>query len=576
MTATQLPVGTAAQSWRALAGALRTERWVLVSAALLMLLAAGCAMLIPALLGRIVDAVLAGSRFSDVLVLAALIALSGVSAAVVMRVGGGLLVGGLQRALASLREEVLSAAVRLERSDLEAAGSADVVSRVTADVDAVSAAVSGVLPRTVQAGFVIALTFVGLAALHPWLACAALLAVPVQCVSTIRFLRRSKPLYHRLRGEESARGQSLIESVRGADTIVAYRDDARHLRRISTRSLTAVETGRVAAKARNSFNAGLNAAEFVGLAAVLVTGYFLSVTVGLSVGSVTAAALFFHRIFDPIGALLSSVDDLQRAAAGLGRLTGVLLAPRRQPQREAPKDASIAVNGVTYRYGADGKAVVRDVTLQLPAGSSTVFVGASGSGKSTLAQLIAGVLVPSDGSVLIGGVPAQSAGSASRRAVMLVTQETHRFVGTLADNLRLVAPDADDAALLAALVAVGAEWVAELPEGLATSMEPAAASVIDDARLQQIALARVLLADPLVVVLDEVTAYSGIGTVCEDAIDAVVRGRTSVVVAHRFVQAARADLIAVFEQGELIECGSHAALLGSGGSYASLYALAPR
>lgn len=575
-----LPVATAKQSWRALAAALRPEALGLLGAAGLVLLASACGLLVPALLGRIVDLVISGDAFELVIVAVAGIVVSGVCAAAFFRIGGGLLVRGLQRSLARLRERVFAVAIRLDQRELEAAGSSDAVSRVTADVDAVSDAVSTVLPRTIQAVFAILLTFAGLAALDLWLACAAFLAVPVQLVSTVRFLRRSRPLYYRLRSEESARGQALIESVRGADTIIAHRDDVRHLHRVSDRSLVAVETGRTAAKARNGFYAGLNFAEFLGLAAVLATGFWLNITTAFTVGSVTAAALFFHRLFDPIGSLLSSIDDLQRAAAGLGRLAGVLQAQPAEVQRRLPVDSAVEVAVVCYRYRDDAALVLRDVSLHLPPGSTTVFVGASGSGKSTLARLIAGVLTPSQGSVRIGGVPADridtlAATGRGRRAVMLVTQETHRFVGTLADNLRLVASEANDDALIAALLAVGASWYAELPAGLETPLESHVDSVIDDAKLQQVALARVLLADPAVVILDEVTAYAGAESVLDTAVEAVVQGRTAIIVAHRFTQAHAADLIAVFEAGELVESGSHAELVAEGGQYARLRGIPP-
>lgn len=567
----RLPVADARQSWQLARRLLHARRWALAGTTGLLLAGSAAALIVPPALGWIVDAVISGAGMARIGAYAAIIVAAGIVSALLLRWGGHLLVQCLQSALAELREAVFAAAVRLDQGTVEDAGTSDVVSRVTGDVEAITAAVSDVLPRFVQAGFTIVLTAVGLSLLDPWLALAALVAVPVQAATTVWFLRRSRPLYHRLRREESDRGQAIIEAITGADTVIAHGVQPAHLSRIAERSLTAVETGREAIKARNRFNAGLNVAEFLGLAAILTTGYWLSVTAGLTVGAVTAAALFFHRLFAPIGALLSSIDDLQRAAAGLGRLVGVLLAHPEPVARDEIADAGVRLRGVTYRYRVDAPDALDEVDLDLPAGSTTLLVGVSGSGKSTLAQLIAGVLSPRSGAVLVGGIPATRAGHAGRRAVLLVTQDTHLFTGSLADNLRLAAPEATDATLWRALDAVAAGWTHDLAEGLDTSL----GHDLDDARLQQLALARVLLADPPVVVLDEVTAHGGAGGSLDAAVQAAVRGRTAVIVAHRFGQAQMADRIVVLDGGHIQEQGSHVDLLSSpDGAYARLHTAA--
>ncbi|GAA4672147.1 ABC transporter ATP-binding protein [Gordonia humi] len=564
-----LPVADGRESWRHLAALLRRQAAMLTAATVVLLLGSATSLLTPILLGQIVDEVLDDGQLVDVAVRAGLVAGTGALSAALLLVGGRLLVVCLQRALAELREEVFAAAVRLDQRLVEDAGTSDVVSRVTGDVEAITQSVSSVLPRFVQAAFVIVLTLVGLVALDPWLALAALVAVPVEVLTTMRFLRRSRPLYRRLRREEAARGQTIIESVRGSDTVVADRAHTQHLARISLRSLTAVETQRETTQARNRFNGGLNLGEFLGLAAVLAVGFWRVADAGLTVGAVTAAALFFHRLFAPIGSLLSSIDDLQRAAAGLGRLVGVLLVDPDSAIRREVADAGISIRSLTYRYRPDADDVLDEISVDVPAGGTAVLVGASGSGKSTLAQLIAGVLVPRSGEVLIGGVPAAEAWCGDRRAVLLVTQDTHLFAGTLADNLRLADPDASDTDLWSALDTVEADWAHRLEGGL----DAVLGNDLDDARIQQLALARVLLADPAVVVLDEATAHGGVDGALDGAVDAVVRGRTAVIVAHRFAHAETADRIVVMERGRVVECGSHGHLVRrEGGAYARLHA----
>lgn len=566
-----LPTSTAREAAGLGIRLLWRQRGLLIATVLLLLLGTATMLLIPPLLGAIVDAVIAGEPFSKILWLGGALAAAGAVAAALEGVGGVLLVRCLQRALASLREDVFEAALALPLRRVEEAGDADVISRVTNDVEAVTEAISGVIPMCARALFTIVLTIVGMAALDPWLALAALVAIPIQILSTRVFLRRSRPLYARLRVEEAERGRELVEAVAGAETVRAYGTADVHLEAIARASDTAVRTQREAGKARNIFVGGLNAAEFVGLAAVLAVGFVRATSVGLSVGAVTAGALYFHRLFNPIGELLGSMDDLQRALSGLQRLTGVVLSAGTGPEPDGSTeiaDGSIDVLGASYRYGPDApRDALRGVDLVIPAGATVALIGSSGSGKSTLARLIAGFDEPLAGEVRIGGVAADRARSRRRPAALLVAQEVHLFSGSIAENARIASPGASDEEITAALDAVGFD-LSGIPGRLTGSLPPS----VSHREAQQLALARVLLADPPVVVLDEAGSQAGADPALAAAMLRVSEGRTAVVIAHHLDQVRGADTVVVLEDGRIVESGAPDGLLERpDGAFAKLW-----
>lgn len=569
-----LPVATTKEAGKLGLRLLWKQKWLLMSSIALLLIGTSTMLLIPPLLGAIVDAVINGREFSAVLWLGGALAAAGAVAAALEGFGGVLLVRCLQSALAELREDVFAAALSLPLARVEEAGDADVISRVTNDVEAVTEAISGVIPMTVRALFTIVLTVVGMAALDPWLALAALAAVPVQVISLTVFMRRSRPLYARLRTEEAERGREFVEAIAGADTVRAYTVQEAHLTKIAAASARAVETHRETGRARNVFNGGLNGAEFVGLGAVLAVGFVRVATAGLSVGAVTAGALYFHRLFGPIGELLYSMDELQRALAGVQRLAGVVLYVPAEEQAANPEaeiaDGSVRIRDVHYRYGADApREALQGVSVSAAAGSTVALIGRSGSGKSTLARLVVGFDVPGSGSVEIGGVPAAGALRAGKPAALLVAQETHLFVGSIADNMRIADPAASDAEILAALSAVRFD-VAAVEGGLAGELS----SAMSHREVQQLALARVLLADPAVVVLDEAGSQAGADPTLALAMREVARSRTAIVIAHHLDQVRDADTVVVFDDGRVIESGNPDVLLATEGSaFAELWRL---
>ncbi|MFJ3145159.1 ABC transporter ATP-binding protein [Streptomyces halstedii] len=579
-----LPIAGARRTRQELVRRLGAHRGRLAVSLLTLLAGTAVTLATPPVLGGIVDVVADGGGKDRVLVLGAVLVLVAVAGAALAHAGGRMLVVLVQGVLAPLREDVFETAVHLPAHTLESSDSSDVVSRVTRDVEAISDAASDVLPDVTDASFTIGLSLVGLAVLDFRLALAGLVCLPVHVLATRRFLARSHLVYGDVRRLESARGQSVIEAVHGAETIRAYRTQDRHLGELAAHSELAVARQRDGVRLRNRFTGLLNAAEFLGLAAVLVTGFALLGSGAISVGAATAAALYFHRLFGPVGALLGSLDDIQRATAGLSRLVGVTDLGREGGTRDGDDTGhagsghgrtvtadtrhrpAIDVKGVSFSYDGTRHAL-RDVSLHIPAGTSLALVGASGSGKSTLAHLIAGLGEPDRGEITTKCAKPSRAPSR-----YLVTQEVHLFGGTLADNLRIARPTATDDELRRALREAGAGWALGPGSGLDTVLG-AGGTPLDDGSVQHLALARALLADPDLVVLDEATAQSGpqTRTLLRTALERVTRGRTSVIVAHRLEQARDADRILILRRGEVAEQGTHDELLASAGEYAALW-----
>jgi ATP-binding cassette, subfamily C, bacterial len=570
-----LPVATAGHTRAALGGLVRPLRGRATVAVLTLVASAACSVLAAPLLGRIVDLVVAGAPPDAVtgpaLLLAAVALAQGLLAvlgiAVVARVG--------ENVLAGLRERFVARALGLPLERIEAAGSGDLTSRVTADVSLVGEAVREAVPEFVRSALVIVLTLVGLAVLDWRFLVAALLAVPIQVATARWYLRRSTPLYAEQRMIGGVQQQQLLDTVGGAATVRAFGLDGEHAERVRARSEDVVDVALRVVRLQTTFFGRLNLAEFIGVAAVLATGFLLVRSGAASIGTASAAALYFINLFNPINQVLFLLDTAQSAAASLARIVGVADLPAEEvPEHPVrPVGAAVRVHGLCHRY-VPGHDVLDGVDLDIRAGSHVALVGASGAGKTTLAKLVAGVHRPTRGRVEIGGAGIDEQGpGVVRETVALITQEVHVFAGPLAEDLRLARPDAAEADLLAALDAVDASgWAQALPDGLATVVGTGGLP-LTVVQAQQLALARLVLADRPVVILDEATADAGSAGArkLEAAARRALSGRTGLVVAHRLTQAAAADHVVVLEAGRVVEQGTHDDLVGAGGRYAELW-----
>ncbi|MGQ0719714.1 MAG: ABC transporter ATP-binding protein [Pseudonocardiales bacterium] len=571
-----LPVAPRPRLRAALGELLRPHRAHAVAAVVALVAGAAVSVLVAPLLGRIVDLVAQGEPPDAVTGPALLLAAVALGQGLLAVLGIMLVARVGESMLAQLRERFVSRALGLPLERIEAAGAGDLTSRVTADVSLVGEAVREAIPQFARAALIIVLTFVGLAVLDWRFMMAALLAVPIQALTARWYLRRSTPLYTEQRVVGGIQQQQLLDTVGGAATVRAFRLAEQHASWVRARSEDVVNLALRVVRLQNRFFGRLNFAEFVGVAAVLTAGFFLVRAGAASIGTASAAALYFINLFSPINQVLFLLDTAQSAAASLARIVGVADLPaERQPEHPVrPADAAVRITGLGHAY-VDGHDVLDGVDLDIAPGTRVALVGASGAGKTTLAKLVAGVHRPTRGTVDIGGAVLDEQGPAVvRETVALITQEVHVFAGKLAGDLRLARPTATDEELRAALAAVDAlGWAQALPDGLDTVVGAGGHS-LTVVQAQQLALARLVLADRPVAILDEATAEAGSSgaRVLEAAARRALAGRTALMVAHRLTQAASADTIVVLDAGRVVEHGTHDELVAAGDRYAQLWA----
>ena len=480
-----------------------------------------------------------------------------------------------EQVLAELREDFVESSLTLPVGVVEAAGSGDLLTRTSRDVDLLGWSVRLALPEWCIATVTAVLTFVAAVLVGWWVALPCLLGVPPLVIGLRWYLRRAKDGYLREIAAYGVMNASLTETVEGARTVEALGLGPQRLRRIDQDIAGSYAAERYTLFLRTVFFPSVEVAYLIPTVTTLLFGGWLYTQGSVSLGDVTAATLYVQMLIDPVDRIVSILDELQIGAASLARLLGVAHVPDdRVTTGRVPAGEQVEAEDVRFSY-VPGRDVLHGVDLSVGVGERVAMVGPSGAGKSTLGRLLAGIHPPRTGAVTVGGVGLTELPLATLRGhVALVTQEHHVFVGTLRDNLALAVDEpVPDERLLEALEAVDArEWVDSLPQGLDTVVGSGAGSV-SAAHAQQIALARLVLADPHTLVLDEATSLMDPRAArhLERSMAAVLEGRTVIAIAHRLFSAHDADRVAVVEDGRITELGSHDELVARGGSYAALW-----
>jgi ABC-type multidrug transport system fused ATPase/permease subunit len=529
----------------------------------------------PRVLGSIVEAVQKGTTTHRIDTLALVIAGALVAQTVLTRYARFVSFNLGEQILADLREDFVENSLALPVGVVESAGSGDLLSRTSRDVDQLGWSIRWALPEWSISAISLVLTFGAALLVGWWVALPLLLGVPLMLVSARWYLGRAKDGYLRENASYAQISSSLQETVEGARTTEALGLQRKRIAQADSDISGSFAAERYTLRLRTIFFPTLDIAYLLPVVGTLLFGGWLYTRGSVSLGEVVAATMYAQMMIEPVDRFMSVLDELQVGAASLSRLLGVAYVPddRTATGRE-PTGENLEVEDVRFSY-VEGRDVLHGVDLAVGVGERIAMVGPSGAGKSTLGRLLAGIHPPRTGSVTVGGVGLTELPLGDLRGhVALVTQEHHVFVGTVRDNLALAIDEAaTDDHYWDALRAVDAEeWVSALPDGLDTVVG-SGGRALTPPQAQQVALARLVLADPHTLVLDEATSLIDPRAArhLERSLAAVLEGRTVIAIAHRLFSAHDADRVAVVEDGQISEFGSHDDLVAQGGSYADLW-----
>ena len=449
------------------------------------------------------------------------------------------------------------------------------VARMTSDIDTMEDLVQQGLVVFVTNALIFVFTLAAMAVRSWELTLVCGVAVPGVVVASSWFRRVSNRAYLHVRDTVSETLSSLQEGLSGVRVVQAFTREESVVLRFGERNRAQRDANLRATKLACFYFPIVEGSGVLTMAVAAGVGGVLVHRGVVTVGTVSAFFFWLTGLFEPINQVSQLYNLVQQAGAGLHKLYGLLDTPSPVRERpgavDLPPAGDVELDHVMFSYAPALPPVLRDVSLRIPTGERLALVGPTGAGKSTLAKLVARFYDPVEGAVRVGGTDLRDATLASLHdRIVVVPQEGHLFGGTIADNVRLGRPSATDEEVAAALRALGAGD--RFPDiGMEVSER---GSQLSAGERQVISLARAFLADPRVLILDEATSSLDPGTEfeVERAVEALMEGRTVIVIAHRLSTAERADRVAVVDGGRLAEVGTHAELVARGGRYAGLFA----
>jgi ABC-type multidrug transport system fused ATPase/permease subunit len=475
--------------------------------------------------------------------------------------------------LSTLRERFLIRVLQLPPHVVEKAGSGELLTRTTTDINHITWAVRDAVP-VITICLVSILGITGAIALTaPLFLSAVFIGIPFVFAATRWYLRRSPQAYRIESSSWAIANGVLVETAESGRTIESFRLEENRIKKADASISRWIEWERYTLSLRSRWFPAVELNYILPVSAALFFGWYFYQSGNASIATITAGILYAQMLAGPIEAMLWWIDELQSGKASLSRLLGVNEVEERQVREGEPVDRQIAGEKIRFGY-RENRDVLKDISFLITAGTKLAIVGPSGAGKSTLGRLLAGVTPPTSGSLTIGGAEiGYMKVEDARSNVALVTQEHHVFVGSLRENITLAKADASDQEVWRAIEAVGGrDWVEKLAENIHTRIGSGGHRLLP-AQAQQLALARLLLADPHTLILDEATSLldQRAAKELESSLNAVLAGRTVIAIAHRLQTAHDADIIAVIDDGKITEWGSHIELIARDGQYAKLW-----